>query len=201
MAQQTINIGTGNNTGDGEALRSAFDKCNDNFTELYSSLSDYTASELNSAIRKSIAPYSYTSYLPTLSPYTTPSITASTPTKVLLPTTVKNSNEWAVADTGGGNMAVQYTGATTEMFKIFMSTSITSSNNNVVLDIMMYKNGVYEDGIKISRKISTGADVGSLAIVGEFEADEDDYVEIWINTDGTSTFTFSNTSIIITEKN
>lgn len=36
MAQQEINIGTGNNTGDGEGLRSAFDKCNDNFSELYS---------------------------------------------------------------------------------------------------------------------------------------------------------------------
>lgn len=35
MAQQTINIGTGNNTGDGEGLRPAFDKCNDNFNELY----------------------------------------------------------------------------------------------------------------------------------------------------------------------
>ena len=35
MAQQTINIGTSNNSGDGEGLRSAFDKCNDNFTELY----------------------------------------------------------------------------------------------------------------------------------------------------------------------
>lgn len=35
MAQQTINIGTANNAGDGEGLRSAFDKCNDNFNELY----------------------------------------------------------------------------------------------------------------------------------------------------------------------
>ena len=35
MAQQIINIGTSNNSGDGEGLRTAFDKCNDNFTELY----------------------------------------------------------------------------------------------------------------------------------------------------------------------
>lgn len=35
MAQQTINIGTANNSGDGEGLRPAFDKCNDNFNELY----------------------------------------------------------------------------------------------------------------------------------------------------------------------
>lgn len=35
MAQQLINIGTANNAGDGEGLRPAFDKTNDNFTELY----------------------------------------------------------------------------------------------------------------------------------------------------------------------
>jgi hypothetical protein len=36
MAQQTINIGTVANDGTGDPLRSAFDKVNDNFTELYS---------------------------------------------------------------------------------------------------------------------------------------------------------------------
>ena len=35
MAQQTINIGTGANDGTGDNLRSAMDKTNDNFTELY----------------------------------------------------------------------------------------------------------------------------------------------------------------------
>jgi len=35
MAQQTINIGTVANDGTGDPLRSAFDKVNDNFNELY----------------------------------------------------------------------------------------------------------------------------------------------------------------------
>jgi len=37
MAQQTINIGSSANDGTGDAIRSAFDKSNDNFTELYAS--------------------------------------------------------------------------------------------------------------------------------------------------------------------
>ena len=37
MAQQTINIGTTANDGTGDPLRTAFDKCNDNFDELYAS--------------------------------------------------------------------------------------------------------------------------------------------------------------------
>jgi hypothetical protein len=38
MAQQTINIGTVANDGTGDPLRDAFDKANDNFTELYAGL-------------------------------------------------------------------------------------------------------------------------------------------------------------------
>lgn len=37
MPQQLINIGSSDNDGTGDPLRTAFDKCNDNFTELYGS--------------------------------------------------------------------------------------------------------------------------------------------------------------------
>jgi len=35
MAKQLINLGTSANSGDGDVLRTAFDKINDNFNELY----------------------------------------------------------------------------------------------------------------------------------------------------------------------
>ena len=38
MARQVINIGTAPNDGTGDPLRTAYDKCNDNFSELYSRL-------------------------------------------------------------------------------------------------------------------------------------------------------------------
>jgi NAD(P)H-hydrate repair Nnr-like enzyme with NAD(P)H-hydrate epimerase domain len=47
MAQQTINIGTVANDGTGDPLRTAFDKINDNFTELYS---DESTAEVNSIV-------------------------------------------------------------------------------------------------------------------------------------------------------
>jgi hypothetical protein len=51
MAKQTINIGSGERKGDGESLRSAFDKINNNFTELYA------GQELDlSAVDQSIVP-------------------------------------------------------------------------------------------------------------------------------------------------
>ena len=40
MAQQTINIGSSANDGTGDPLRTAFDKINDNFTELYGSTAE-----------------------------------------------------------------------------------------------------------------------------------------------------------------
>lgn len=43
MAKKTINLGTGELTGDGESIRSAFDKINDNFDELYAVEHDLSA--------------------------------------------------------------------------------------------------------------------------------------------------------------
>ena len=40
MAQQTINIGSSANDGTGDPLRTAFDKINDNFSELYGSTAE-----------------------------------------------------------------------------------------------------------------------------------------------------------------
>ena len=40
MTQQLINIGSSANKGDGDAIRTAFDKVNDNFTELYLAVVD-----------------------------------------------------------------------------------------------------------------------------------------------------------------
>lgn len=46
MVQQVINIGSSANKGDGDPLRTAFDKVNDNFTEVYFGPTQYTQEEL-----------------------------------------------------------------------------------------------------------------------------------------------------------
>jgi hypothetical protein len=59
MAKQTINIGSSEQAGDGESLRSAFDKINDNFDELY--LDDTTDfdGDYNSLTNKPTIPTDY----------------------------------------------------------------------------------------------------------------------------------------------
>ena len=46
MAQQTINIGSAANDGTGDPLRTAFDKINDNFSEVYTELGGTSLSSL-----------------------------------------------------------------------------------------------------------------------------------------------------------
>jgi len=47
MARRIINIGSSVNKGDGDALRFAFDKVNDNFEELYTADSNTNAETLS----------------------------------------------------------------------------------------------------------------------------------------------------------
>lgn len=49
MAQQTIGVGSGGNDGTGDPLRTAFEKCNANFTELFGALSTIGISVPSSA--------------------------------------------------------------------------------------------------------------------------------------------------------
>ena len=48
MTQQTINIGSSANKGDGDILRTAFNKINENFIEVYFGPPQYTQVELDS---------------------------------------------------------------------------------------------------------------------------------------------------------
>ena len=50
MAKQTINIGSGELAGDGESLRSAFDKINDNFDEVYTGSTTTLGSDTTPAL-------------------------------------------------------------------------------------------------------------------------------------------------------
>jgi len=50
MAKQTVNIGSGELAGNGESIRSAFDKINGNFDELYSGGSSVDLTSINSSI-------------------------------------------------------------------------------------------------------------------------------------------------------
>lgn len=164
-------------------------------------VSSNTDEQLAETIRKTLNPSSYVSYLSESTPFTTALIPANTLTKILIPTTVKSIQDFGIIDKGGGDFAIQYQGSTARTFKIFMSTGMATGTNNVIFDIYMYRNGVMEPGIGISRKVGTGADVGAIATLGEFVAQPNDTLEVYVKLSLASTVTFLRTSIIFTEKN
>lgn len=75
---------------------------------------------------------------------------------------------------------LRYTGTQTEVFFVEGTFSMTAAANNKVFDFHLYKNGSLIPGSTVSRKIATGADVGSAAISTGVELEEDDYVELWV---------------------
>lgn len=139
------------------------------------------------------------SFLPSATPYTTPSISANTPTKLLLPTTVKTVKNFEL---DGVNLRyfLNNPTAVNKEFAIEMTSSVQTGANNTIVTFQLYKNGVLEEGVGIQRKVSTGADVGALSISGTVLLSHNDYVELYVTTTLSSTVTFIKTSISINEK-
>jgi len=170
------------------------DKINENFDEIYDT---YDIAEVS---RKTLNPYNLITYLPRATPYTTASITSNTPTKLLLPTTVKYINNFELFDLGGGNLAYRYIGLATELFNTSLTTGLLTGTNNTVVTIEIYINGVFDEGLSALLKISS-ADVGNLTVNGVAELSTNDYIEIYVTTSLNSTVTFSRTSIVLLEIN
>lgn len=161
---------------------------------------NYTDEQFESAIRKSINPSRLSSYLPVATPYTTPALTLNVPTKLLIPTTPKYVNDFTL-DVPNSRWFLDVPNVTNRKFNIAMTTSLTASVNNVDVDIEMWKNGVFEEGVSIRRKIGTGADTGAMAVVGSFELSTNDYVEVYVRSSASGTLTFIRTAINIMEVN
>lgn len=114
MAQQTINIGSSPNDGAGDPLRTAFQKCNDNFTELYSAPSGGTGTVTSVGVANANG-VSATITNPT----TTPSMTFSLGN--IIPATVNG-----IVLSGSSNPALNVAGTSS----ISGSHSGTSSGTN-----------------------------------------------------------------------
>jgi hypothetical protein len=166
-------------------------------------ISDATGAAFNEVIRKTLTPSALISYLPENTPYTTPTLTAATPTKILVPTTIKVARDFAIVDIGGGDLRFQYQGPETRGFRIGMTSGMTTSINNTIVKLRMYRNGSPEPGIYIPRKVGTGTDTGALGIEGytELNADPGDTISIWVESSLGGTVTFDGLSIVIIEVN
>ena len=146
----------------------------------------------------SVNPARLASYLPIASPYTTPVLDAGTPTKLLLPTKVKTSHKFTL-DAINERYFYDSPGVTGKWFVVHMTTGISSSASNHTVTVEMYKNGVVEEGVGISRWISGGADQGAIALNGVVQLSDGDYIEVYVTDSTGGTITFSRGAITINE--
>ena len=137
------------------------------------SLSPWTWSDVMNVIRKTLQPSRLSTYLPDASPYTTDTIAADTPTKLLIPTTQKYIQDFDL-DLVNERYKLSTAGITNRNFEITAAVSISSSQSSFDLKVQMYKNGIAEPGVGIERWIGTGSDKGAFPIVGSFDLSTND---------------------------
>ena len=93
---------------------------------------------------------------------------------------------------------IEYTGTKTRYFKYTASVSITAATNNKRFNFYIAKNGVVLAESKQSRKISTGADIGSISTSGLIQLQTGDYIELWVeNIDDSTNITAQSMNLMI----
>jgi len=85
---------------------------------------------------------------------------------------------------------ITYTGVADICGCVLVSASVTAGTNNTVMQAAVYKNGSPISNVNnIHRKISTGTDVGAIAITAPVQLSTNDYIELWVTLDAASTVT------------
>jgi len=138
------------------------------------------------------------SYLPVASPYTTPTLLAGVPTKLLVPTTPKSIKDFTL-DIPNLRWFLDDPTALNKWFIVHTTTSVTTSASNHNITLEMWKNGILEEGVSIERFISGGADKCVLVINGMVQLSNTDYIEVYVTDSVTGTVTFERMAITINE--
>lgn len=149
---------------------------------------------------KTLTPNKLVTYLQVGSDFTTGTLSAGTPTKLLIPTTQKTAIGFEIQDLGGGNLAYVYTGTRTSDFKIFLESSIKAGANNTIIRLSARLNGIEINGVTTTQKTGIGSDVADITVSGSTEITTGDYIEVYAESSLESTITFIETSIDIFER-
>jgi len=80
-----------------------------------------------------------------------------------------------------------FTGISPRHFHIVATVSMTASGSNKIVGLKIAKNGIVIDESVVRRAITTGADIGAIALQADILMDTDDYVELWVTNESTAT--------------
>lgn len=158
MAQEIINVGAAPNDGQGDPVREAFTKCNNNFTELFSGSSGSNAiSNGNSVVQISTANGNIS-----MSVSGTANVAVVTPTGITVSNTVAAAN---LTSAGAVNAVGNVTGG-----NIFTVGNITGGNIdavNLVINNISSDDSTFitiEDGVIVNGEISVAGNISAANI-------------------------------------
>ncbi len=140
----------------------------------------------------------FNGYLPTAIPYTTPTLIADTPTKLVVPITVKTAKDFSF-DVANSRQFLDAPGVEGRWFLIHSTATITTSVSNQMVTVETYVNGVIVEGVGVTRFMAASTDEGSLVGIGATQLSHLDYVEIFITLTSAGTVTFKRLSVTINE--
>jgi len=136
MAKQTINIGSSANDGTGDPLRTAFDKINDNFTELYGTDNDINTLDANMNVNNFAITTGVTNGDITVTPNGTGNINLGSVTINGSTISANDSTQITVAENIQTTGTLNVSGATTIGGAATLSTSLTLASGATVTAIL-----------------------------------------------------------------
>ncbi len=186
MARQAINIGSSANDGTGDPLRTAFDKINDNFVELYGTDNDINTLDANLDVSTHAITTGVTNGDITITPNGTGSIKLGSmkfngTTLSSDDSTIININEGLVVD-GTANIS----GATTLGGTLTVATSLALATGATVTGILDEDNMATNSATQLATQQSIKAYVDSTVTAQDLDFACDDSTSLSIDLDSES---------------
>jgi len=142
-------------------------------------------------------PSRWNSYLPVATSFTTPTLTDGVAEKLFITTTPRTIQDFTL-DIPNHRYFLDDPTAVNRWFIIHACTTLQSSVPNHVVTLEMYINGVFEDGVSITRFMSAG-EKGSVSFAGTASMSNGDYIEVYATAENGGTLTFERLAITINE--
>ena len=180
MARQAINIGSSANDGTGDPLRTAFDKINDNFVELYGTDNDINTLDANLDVNNNAITTGVTNGDITITPNGTGSIKLGAMKFVGTTMSSDDSTQITIAENIQTTGTLNVTGAAT------LATSLTLASGATVTGILDEDNMASDSATQLATQQSIKAYIDSEVTAQDLDFTCDDSTALSIDLDSES---------------
>jgi hypothetical protein len=186
MARQAINIGSSANDGTGDPLRTAFDKINDNFVELYGTDNDINTLDANLNVNNNAITTGVTNGDVTITPNGTGSIKLGAMKFVGTTMSSDDSTQITIAENIQTTGTLNVAGATALGSTVTVGTSLALATGATVTGILDEDNMATDSATQLATQQSIKAYVDSTVTAQDLDFACDDSTTLSIDLDSES---------------